>query len=85
MILSNIADRFRSPRLTGGIFAALLLVSPGALAQGRGSDHAAADALYEEGQALLKAGNHAAGCARFEASLALSPAASTMLKIAKCH
>jgi PEGA domain len=85
MILSNIADRFRSPRLTGGILAALLLVSPGALAQGSGSDQAAADALYEEGKALLKAGNHAAGCAKFAASLAVSPAASTMINIARCH
>ncbi len=44
-----------------------------------------ANALYDQGQALLKAGNQAAGCAKFEASLALSPAASTMINIARCH
>lgn len=85
MILSNIVDRVRPLRLMGGLCAALSLASPEALAQGSANDRAGADALYEEGQALLKAGNHAAGCAKFEASLALSPAASTMLKIAKCH
>lgn len=63
MILSNIVDRFRSPLLMGGVFAALLLGSPGALAQSSASQHAAADALYDQGQALIKAGNHAAGCA----------------------
>lgn len=85
MIHSNIADRFRSPRLMGGIFAALLLASPGALAQSSVSDQAAADALYNEGRDLLKAGKNAAGCAKFEASLALGPAASTMINIARCH
>ncbi|WP_437677033.1 PEGA domain-containing protein [Sorangium sp. So ce131] len=69
----------------GGLFAALLLASPEALAQSSASDQAAADALYDEGQALLKAGDLAAGCAKFEASLALSPAASTMIQIARCH
>lgn len=84
MTLSNTADCSRATLLPGGIFAALLLVSPGALAQRSAGDQAAADALYNEARDLLKAGNKAAGCAKFVASEALSPAASTMLNIARC-
>lgn len=85
MILSITADRLRTALSRSGMAAALALVSPGALAQTSASNEAAADALYEEGRALLKAGDRAAGCAKFEASQALSPAASTMLNIARCH
>jgi hypothetical protein len=78
------------PRPIRGSAAAFLLLSlvsgrARAQAQGGGSDHAAADALYDEGRELIKAGNRASGCAKFEASLALSPAASTMINIARCH
>jgi len=83
-ILSNIADGCKALPIMVGIFAALSFVTPGAFAQSSAHDQAA-DALYDEGQALLEAGNLKAGCAKFQASLALSPAASTMIKIARCH
>src|SRR5690349_15880908 len=48
-------------------------------------DAAAAEALYRRGRELLSAGNWAEACAKFDASMALNPAASTMLNIARCH
>jgi hypothetical protein len=48
-------------------------------------DPAAAEVLYKRGRELLAADNWPEACAKFEASLALNPAASTMLNIAKCH
>lgn len=84
MIRSIPADRLLAALSCWGTLIALMFISPTALAQS-GADQAAADALYAEGRALLKAGQRAAGCAKFEASLALSPAASTMLNIARCH
>lgn len=85
MILSSTADRPGAHLVRGGVIAALVLSASGAFAQRPGGDQAAADALYKEGRDLVKAGQSAAGCAKFEASLALSPAASTMLNIARCH
>ena len=85
MIRSTTADRRRAAVVRGGIVAVFLLASPSAFAQRSAGDQAAADALYNEGRDLLKAGRTAAGCAKFEASLALSPAASTMINIARCH
>lgn len=84
MIRSATAGPNRAALSRWGALTALMLISPAALAQS-GADQAAADALYNEGRALLKAGQRAAGCAKFEASLALSPATSTMLNIARCH
>jgi hypothetical protein len=86
MILSTVADRFRTGLVRGGSSAAFVLaslVSRDVLAQG--GDRAAADALFYEARDLVRAGKRAEGCAKFEASLALSPAASTMLNIARCH
>ncbi len=85
MIRSTTVDRTRRALSRGGLAVALVLASPGALAQRPASDQAAADALYNQGRELVKAGNSAAGCAKFEASLSISPAASTMLNIARCH
>jgi PEGA domain len=85
MIHWTTADRLRTALLRGGMGVALVLVTRGAVAQRPVSNQAAADALYNQGRDLIKAGNTAAGCAKFEASLARSPAASTMLNIARCH
>lgn len=67
-----------------GLAAVVLFGAQGALAQAPG-DRAAAATLYEEGRALVKAERNAEGCAKFEASLSLFPAASTMINIANCH
>ena len=73
-----------------GVLASSLLfvLSSSATAAGqqaKGHDNAAADALFRAGRALVEAGDYAAGCPKFDASLALSPAASTLLNIGKCH
>lgn len=49
------------------------------------SDPVVAEALFKAARALVDAGDHAAGCPKFEASLALYPSASTMINIARCR
>jgi hypothetical protein len=58
----------------------LLLAGPA-----RADDVAAAEALFNSAHDLIEQGDYAAGCPKFEASLALHASASTMLNIAKCH
>jgi tetratricopeptide (TPR) repeat protein len=53
--------------------------------QPQARDTVAAEALFKAGRALVEKGDYAAGCPKFEASLALNPSASTMLNIALCH
>jgi hypothetical protein len=60
---------------------ALALSNP-AFAQSR--DPAGAEKLYEDGSKLLKAGDWAAACARFEDSYQLDPAPGTVLNLASC-
>ncbi|MDC3957234.1 PEGA domain-containing protein [Polyangium jinanense] len=48
-------------------------------------DAAAAEALFKAGRSLVENGDYAAGCPKFEASLALHPSASTALNLARCH
>jgi hypothetical protein len=85
-MIPSFAHRRPGAALLGaGAVAVAVLLSRGALAQRAAGDQAAADALYNEGRELLKAGKNAAACAKFEASFALGPATSTMLNIARCH
>ena len=44
-----------------------------------------AQALFQDGRDLVDKGEWAAGCTKFEASMLLYPAASTLLNIARCH
>lgn len=55
------------------------------IAQAQPRDPAAAETLYKEGRQLVAAGDWVAGCSKFDASMALDPAASTLLNIARCH
>lgn len=84
MILSTVSDAVRSA-VGLGVTAALLFAAPASLAQPAAGDRAAAEVLFKEGRNLVKAGSWAAGCPKFEASLALSPSASVMLNLARCH
>jgi hypothetical protein len=62
------------------------LGAPGARAQApKKRDTVVAEALFKAGRALVEKGDYAAGCPKFEASLALNPSASTMINIALCH
>lgn len=44
-----------------------------------------AQALFQDGRDLVDKGDWGAGCTKFEASMLLYPAASTLLNIARCH
>ncbi|MEZ4298357.1 MAG: hypothetical protein R3B70_25625 [Polyangiaceae bacterium] len=44
-----------------------------------------AQALFQDGRDLVDRGQWDAGCTKFEASMLLYPAASTLLNIARCH
>jgi len=66
------------------LVVASLLAAPAALAQPK-HDPAAADDLFTRGKELLAQGNWPEACAKFQASMELDPAVSTLLKIAKCH
>jgi hypothetical protein len=69
-----------------GAAAAIALWASAAVASAEGAvDPVAAEALFKSARALVEAGDYAAGCPKFEASLALNPSASTLLNIAKCH
>ncbi|KYF72068.1 PEGA domain-containing protein [Sorangium cellulosum] len=65
--------------------AAIALGGAAARAQQPARDPVAAEALFKAARALVDKGDHAAGCPKFEASLALNPSASTMINIARCH
>lgn len=68
---------------TATALAALFAASPADAQPSR--DPAMAEALFASAKALLDQGDWPAACAKFRASMALDPAVSTMLKIAKCH
>jgi len=76
----------RARRIVGlACAAAIGLSAAGARAQQPARDPVAAEALFKAARALVEKGDYAAGCPKFEASLALNPSASTMLNIAQCH
>lgn len=64
----------------GAIALALSLTSPRAMAQ----DELAAEALFEEGRALLAAGNDEEACRKFAASQRAAPAVGTLLNWGDC-
>ena len=68
--------------------AVALMVALGATparAEPNKGDVVAAEALFKAARTLVEAGSWPEGCAKFEASLALNPSASTLLNIARCH
>lgn len=81
------ARRFR-PR-TGTLVAALLggsLLLEGGLARGTQVEQAAAaEALFDEGLALLDAGELERACAKLRASQELDPGVGTLMYLAECH
>jgi hypothetical protein len=48
-------------------------------------DPAKAETLFKSAKALLDRGDWGAACPKLQASMALDPAVSTLLKIARCH
>jgi hypothetical protein len=52
---------------------------------GPAEDRAAADALFREGRALVKAGKYADACPKLEASQSMDPTAGTLLALGDCY
>src|ERR1700744_556729 len=79
----------RAPRGIAATLAVLACATgsatSGAQAPPEKGPRADARTLLKEGYALIKQGDYRAGCHKFEASLALFPAASTMINLARCH
>lgn len=77
--------KLRTALLLGAAAAAAALLSaPPADAQ-EARDPVMADALFKSAKVLLQQNDWPGACARFEASMKLDPAVSTLLKIARCH
>ncbi|MDF3065480.1 MAG: putative rane protein [Polyangiaceae bacterium] len=71
--------------LTACCLVAALAVVPRASAQNAGADRASAEALFNEGVALVAAKDFAEGCRKFEASQALDPTLGTELRLGDCY
>jgi hypothetical protein len=70
------------------LLAGCLLLSPAVARAADGSPSVpdpAASALFQSGRDLVERGNWDEGCAKFEASMVLYPAASTLLNLARCY
>jgi serine/threonine-protein kinase len=73
-------------RLTIGIGGAMLSASLLATPAWAGErDAAAAEAFFQDGRTLMKQGNFAEACPKFEASRQLDPAAGTLLYLGECY
>jgi tetratricopeptide (TPR) repeat protein len=72
----------RSLALASGLLASLAVSSA---ARAQPADPAAAEALYKSGLELADAGDQKGACAKFDASLALNVAVTTLVQIARCR
>ena len=68
-----------------GLLLALLAVAPRAFADGSAEDRAAADALYEQAGALMKAGRFSDACPKLETSQRLDPGIGTLIRLGYCY
>ena len=89
MILRWIAWVARARRLglvfpLAALALAALVLAPAARAQSS-NDKAEAEALFQAGRDLLKAGKYPEACANFEASQALDAGLGTLLYLADCY
>lgn len=62
-----------------------LLTSRASRAQASAEEKAAAEAVFEEGLRLVKQGNFAEACPKFEMSQRVEPAVGTMLYLGECY
>lgn len=66
--------------------AGALVLSPGlALAAPSAAEKAAAEALFQEGAALVERGEYATACEKLAASQELDPALGTLLRLGDCY
>ncbi len=80
--MTTVATKRRSPRRAA--IAALALALAAAPRAAR-AEPAAAEAMFQEGRRLLKAGDVDQACAMFDESQRLDPAPGTLLNVADCH
>src|SRR3954468_10714845 len=66
-------------------FLGALSAARSAEAQVSAEEKAAAEAVFEEGMRLIKQGNFAEACPKFEMSQRVEPAVGTMLYLAECY
>ena len=70
--------------LAGFVFS-LLLFSSNARAQASSQAKAAAEALFDEGLALMKSGDDDKACEKFEQSQSIEPGVGTLLYLGECY
>jgi hypothetical protein len=76
---------YRRRCLMLGLAAALGFIARHVPAQPAPGNATSAEALFDEGKKLLKAGDWTGACAKFDASLALERAVGTHIKVARCR
>jgi hypothetical protein len=77
--------RFRLVLPSFGLAIALAFQVSASIAEPAPSDPAAARALFDQGRAMLDAGDWAGACRKFDESLVLSSNVSTLIKVARCR
>jgi hypothetical protein len=71
--------------LAAGAISLALGLTPGVGRADPGADKPAAEALFDAGLALLKAGKHAEACPKLESSQRIDPAVGTLMYLGECY
>ncbi|MCC6213595.1 MAG: hypothetical protein IT376_01915 [Polyangiaceae bacterium] len=79
------ARRWRAPSHAALAIACFAVAGQPGPARAQGADKAAAEALFDEGLALLKAGKLTEACAKLEGSQRLDAAVGTLLYLGECY
>lgn len=89
LIRAATSDRQRSVAarcaFAGTVMVLLAIGAPARAENAAGVPDPVAQALFQDGRDLVDKGQWDAGCTKFEASMLLYPAASTLLNIAACY
>ena len=75
----------RGISLAAALACAAAVSAHAPVARAQAEDQAAARALFDEGRALMKAGQYADACPKLEAARRLFTSAGILLNLADCH